>query len=56
MKKTPKKAAAAKWDTHVYLDEKTRKAVEAVAGRERRTMTKQIEVFIHQALDLARST
>lgn len=56
MKKTPKKAAPVKWDTHVYLDEKTRKAVEAVAGRERRTMTKQIEVFIHQGLDLARAT
>lgn len=53
MKKTAKKETPAKWDTHVYLDKKTRRAVEVIASRERRSLTSQIAVFIHQGLELA---
>lgn len=53
MKKTVKPETKEKWATHVYLDKSTRHQLEIVAERERRSLTKQIELFIHAGLALA---
>jgi hypothetical protein len=53
MKKTTKKAAQKTWDTHVYLAEADRRACEAIANREARSLTGQITVFIRQGIALA---
>lgn len=49
MKKTAKKPEK-RWDTHVYLGESDRKALESVAHREARSITNQITVILRQFL------
>lgn len=52
MRKPLKPRANEIWDTHVYLEESDRKAVENIANREERTITAQIKVFIRQGVAL----
>lgn len=44
--KPPKEAAEPRWQTHVYLSEADYAALKAVADRESRSMTMQIQHFI----------
>ena len=43
---------APRWATQVYLDGPRRRALEAVAERQKRSITKQIEAFIDAGLAL----
>lgn len=45
--KAPKKKI---WDTHVYLNDAERRALEAIARREARSLTRQISVYIRRGL------
>ena len=56
MKKPAKPVSKEKWATMVYLDGPRRRAVEAVAERQKRSITKQIEAFIDAGLALEETT
>jgi hypothetical protein len=53
MKKSVKKPAKTRWQTHVYLDADDRAALEALAKRESRSVTAQITVFVRLGLAAA---
>lgn len=53
MKKRKKPVLKDNWSTHVYLDTEMRKRLEAIAGKEERTLTGQARIFILQGIKAA---
>lgn len=53
MRKLSTKKSKPRWETHVRLTASEKKAVEAIAEREARSVTAQIALFVRQGLATA---
>jgi hypothetical protein len=52
--KSRKEASEARWQTHVYLSEADYTLLKAIADRDSRSLTMQIQHFIRQGIAAAR--